>query len=195
VGCRARVWIQGERKDYYVAEVQLWKMISRVFNEREKSEIVLAIEAFEEALRELDRVRRTSVEPSARARAQLQYERIAQLLELRAWDSACSTHSYRPPRSMRSRSCDFCWGSGAVRASARAAAASIEVPIHPTRRPRRVAAAERSFVSRDRELHRGRLDAGRRGRSCFGHDDAHAGGRRLGKEASMIRRASVSSRR
>lgn len=81
-GVVRRVWIQGERKDYYVAEVQLWKMISRVFNEREKSEIVLAIEAFEEALRELDRVRRTSVEPSARARAQLQYERIAQLLEL-----------------------------------------------------------------------------------------------------------------
>ena len=36
-GIVRRVWVQGERRDFYVAEVQLWKMISRVFSEREKA--------------------------------------------------------------------------------------------------------------------------------------------------------------
>ncbi len=81
-GVVRKVWIQGERKDFYTAEVQLWRMISRVFNEREKSEIIAAIDAFEEALRQLDRIRKTSTDPAARARAELQHERISQLLEL-----------------------------------------------------------------------------------------------------------------
>ena len=55
-GVVRKVWIQGERKDFYAAEVQLWRMISRVFNERERSEIIAAIDAFEEALRQLDRI-------------------------------------------------------------------------------------------------------------------------------------------
>ena len=81
-GVVRKVWIQGERKDFYTAEVQLWRMISRVFNEREKSEVIGAIEAFEEALRQLDRVRKTGADTATRARAELQYERISQLLEL-----------------------------------------------------------------------------------------------------------------
>jgi DNA-binding transcriptional regulator GbsR (MarR family) len=81
-GVVRRVWIQGERKDFYTAEVQLWRMISRVFNEREKSEVTAAIDAFEEALEKLDRIRRTSTDAAARARAELQHERISQLLEL-----------------------------------------------------------------------------------------------------------------
>jgi DNA-binding transcriptional regulator GbsR (MarR family) len=81
-GVVRRVWIQGERKDFYTAEVQLWRMISRVFNERERSEILAAIDAFEEALRQLDRTRKTSADPVVRARAELQHERISQLLEL-----------------------------------------------------------------------------------------------------------------
>ena len=81
-GVVRRVWIQGERRDFYTAEVQLWRMISRVFNERERSEIIAAIEAFEEALRQLDRTRKTGADPAARARAEVQHERISQLLEL-----------------------------------------------------------------------------------------------------------------
>ena len=80
-GVVRKVWVQGERKDFYAAEVQLWRMISRVFNEREKAEIEAAIEAFEEALREVDDLRKSS-DPKARARAELQHERISQLLEL-----------------------------------------------------------------------------------------------------------------
>jgi DNA-binding transcriptional regulator GbsR (MarR family) len=81
-GVVRRVWIQGERKDFYTAEVQLWRMISRVFNEREKSEVLAAIEAFEDALQKLERTSRTSSDPAVRARAQLQHERISRLLEL-----------------------------------------------------------------------------------------------------------------
>ena len=80
-GVVRKVWVQGERKDFYTAEVQLWRMISRVFNEREKSEIVMAIEAFEEALVEVGKLRHSS-DPKTRARAELQHERITQLLEL-----------------------------------------------------------------------------------------------------------------
>jgi DNA-binding transcriptional regulator GbsR (MarR family) len=80
-GVVRKVWVQGERKDFYTAEVQLWRMISRVFNEREKSEIVMAIEAFEEALGEVSKQRHSS-DPKVRAKAELQYDRIKQLLEL-----------------------------------------------------------------------------------------------------------------
>ena len=80
-GVVRKVWVQGERKDFFTAEVHLWRMISRVFNEREKSEVVLAIEAFEEALVEVGKLRHAG-DPKTRARAELQYERIKQLLEL-----------------------------------------------------------------------------------------------------------------
>jgi DNA-binding transcriptional regulator GbsR (MarR family) len=80
-GVVRKVWVQGERKDFFVAEVQLWKMISRVFGERERVEIVSAIEAFEAALRALDRAGTPTVEAD-RLRAELQRERITQLLEL-----------------------------------------------------------------------------------------------------------------
>ena len=81
-GVVRKVWIQGERKDFYAAEVQLWRMISRVFNEREKSEVIAAVDELEDALRQLDRLRKTAADASTRARAELQHERITQLLEL-----------------------------------------------------------------------------------------------------------------
>ncbi len=80
-GVVRKVWVQGERKDFYAAEVQLWRMISRVLSEREKSEIVMAIESFEEALATLTTLR-ASADPETRARAELQHQRITQLLEL-----------------------------------------------------------------------------------------------------------------
>src|SRR5215472_1123997 len=80
-GVVRKVWVQGERKDFFTAEVHLWRMISRVFNEREKAEVTSAIEAFEEALAEVES-QRTSPDPKLRARAELQHERILHLLEL-----------------------------------------------------------------------------------------------------------------
>src|SRR5207237_8974108 len=59
-GVVRKVWVQGERKEFYGAEVQLWRMISRVFNEREKAEIMVAIDSFTEALAQVERSRATS---------------------------------------------------------------------------------------------------------------------------------------
>ena len=80
-GVVRKVWVQGERKDFYAAEVQLWRMISRVFSERERAEIVAAIEAFEEALAQVEKMRQAP-DAKARAKAELQKERIGHLLEL-----------------------------------------------------------------------------------------------------------------
>ena len=80
-GVVRKVWIQGERKDFYAAEVHLWRMISRVFNEREKAEIIAAIDAFEDALLHVGE-QRHAADPKVRAKAVLQHERIAHLLEL-----------------------------------------------------------------------------------------------------------------
>jgi DNA-binding transcriptional regulator GbsR (MarR family) len=80
-GVVRRVWLEGQRREFYAAEVALWRMISRVFREREKVEVAAAIASFEEALVEVDRLR-ASRHPAERARAELQHARITQLLEL-----------------------------------------------------------------------------------------------------------------
>ena len=80
-GVVRKVWVQGDRRDFFTAEVQLWKMISRVFNEREKVEVENAIEAFEEALVTLEPLKKSD-DPKVRAKAELQSERIANLLDL-----------------------------------------------------------------------------------------------------------------
>ncbi len=79
-GVVKRVWVPGERRDYFTAEVQLWKMISRVMAEREGGEISAAIDAFEEALASLEKHLEGS--DAERARAELQRSRIQALLDL-----------------------------------------------------------------------------------------------------------------
>jgi DNA-binding transcriptional regulator GbsR (MarR family) len=81
-GVVRKVWVQGERKDFYAAEVQLWRMISRVLGEREKAEVVHAIDSFEDALASLERSKTGREDAKTRARVELQRERIGQLLEL-----------------------------------------------------------------------------------------------------------------
>jgi DNA-binding transcriptional regulator GbsR (MarR family) len=80
-GVVRKVWIQGDRRDHFAAEVQLWRMISRVLSERERTEIVVFMETCEEALRFLE----TKVgghDAKDRAKAQLQIERIKGLYDL-----------------------------------------------------------------------------------------------------------------
>jgi DNA-binding transcriptional regulator GbsR (MarR family) len=77
-GVVRKIWRQGDRHDYYEAESSLWKMISRVLRERERAEVVGAIEAFEDALAALKR----RDDPEAASRMNIQRERIEQLLEL-----------------------------------------------------------------------------------------------------------------
>jgi DNA-binding transcriptional regulator GbsR (MarR family) len=59
-GVVKKVWVQGERRDYYAAEVGLWRMISRVLGERERAEIISAVDAFERAVEVLEDRRRSS---------------------------------------------------------------------------------------------------------------------------------------
>lgn len=75
-----KYWVQGERRDHYVAESNLWKMISRVLRERERGEVESAIEAFEQALQSVERRRVKSRQEQKRAA--VQRERIGRLLEL-----------------------------------------------------------------------------------------------------------------
>jgi DNA-binding transcriptional regulator GbsR (MarR family) len=78
-GVVKKVWIQGERRDHYAAEGNFWKMISRVFNERERVEILDAIDIMEDAIRFL---KDKAEEPDQRERAQFEEERIRELLDL-----------------------------------------------------------------------------------------------------------------
>lgn len=82
-GVTRKLWVQGDRRDFYEAEANIWKMVSRVIRERELAEIVQAIEAFEEALVALDHQGEGAPAELADAqRSQVQRKRIEQLLEL-----------------------------------------------------------------------------------------------------------------
>src|SRR4051812_27649958 len=80
-GVVKRVWIHGQRRDFFVAESNLWKMISRVFRERELVEVLEAISAMESALSSLDD-KVASKNAVVRARAEAQKARIQRLLDL-----------------------------------------------------------------------------------------------------------------
>jgi len=69
-----KAWVVGERREHYEAETSIWKMVSRVFRERELRWIHTAREAFEAAVKE----QRSGSE----ARRALIAHRIAGLAEL-----------------------------------------------------------------------------------------------------------------
>lgn len=80
-GVVRKVWIQGARRDFFTAEANLWKMVSRVFRERELVEVHEAIASLESALEALD-ARGPAKTPEEQRRAEVQRERIKKLLEL-----------------------------------------------------------------------------------------------------------------
>jgi HTH-type transcriptional regulator, glycine betaine synthesis regulator len=80
-GVVKKIWVHGQRRDHYVAESNLWKMISRVFRERELVEVLEAIAAMESAIGSLDD-KLSAADPQVRARAETQKARIERLLEL-----------------------------------------------------------------------------------------------------------------
>lgn len=53
-GVVKKAWVPGERRDYYEPETSIWKMVSRVFRERELQQIKSALELFETAIARLD---------------------------------------------------------------------------------------------------------------------------------------------
>jgi DNA-binding transcriptional regulator GbsR (MarR family) len=75
------VWLTGDRAEHFEAETNLWKMISRVLEERERKEIVAAREAFEKAAALLKQAR-VDADPAARALAKMRHARVEGLLEL-----------------------------------------------------------------------------------------------------------------
>jgi DNA-binding transcriptional regulator GbsR (MarR family) len=81
-GVVKKVWVQGERKDYFTAELALWRMISRVLGERERAEIEAATEAFERAFEQLSSLRASTGGSDRAARADFQARRVKALLDL-----------------------------------------------------------------------------------------------------------------
>lgn len=62
-----KTWRPGERRDYYEAEISVWKMVSRVFRERELVFVRDAIDAFSAALVHIDKAKaRASVDDKRR---------------------------------------------------------------------------------------------------------------------------------
>ena len=80
-GTVRKVWIQGARRDHFTAEGDLWKMVSRVFRERELVEVHEVVASLEGALDALER-RPPPEDDAQRQRGEVQRERIRQLLEL-----------------------------------------------------------------------------------------------------------------
>ena len=78
-GVVKKVWLQGERRDHYAAEGNFWKMISRVFNERERVEVLDAIDIMEDAI---DFLKEKAREPDSKERAEFQEARVRELLDL-----------------------------------------------------------------------------------------------------------------
>jgi DNA-binding transcriptional regulator GbsR (MarR family) len=52
-GIVKKAWVVGERREHYEAETSIWKMVSRVFRERELNWIKSALDAFQSAGNEL----------------------------------------------------------------------------------------------------------------------------------------------
>lgn len=56
-GVVKKAWVPGERREFYEPETSIWKMVSRVFRERELVQIREAIEVFDTALADLRKTR------------------------------------------------------------------------------------------------------------------------------------------
>ena len=68
----------GDRREYFEAETDIWKMVSRVLRERELSQIDRAVEVFDRARERLTR----AVPPGEQARIARMVDRIARLGDL-----------------------------------------------------------------------------------------------------------------
>jgi DNA-binding transcriptional regulator GbsR (MarR family) len=80
-GAVKKSWVPGERRDFYEAETSIWKMVSRVFRERELRQINGAIETFDQATAALTAQQAANPGEDA-ARLALALERIGGLMAL-----------------------------------------------------------------------------------------------------------------
>lgn len=52
------VWVKGDRKDYYEAEIDFWKIVRGVLREREKKEFDLALDSVSSLLNKAEQARK-----------------------------------------------------------------------------------------------------------------------------------------
>jgi DNA-binding transcriptional regulator GbsR (MarR family) len=80
-GAVRKTWLPGERKDFYEAESNVWKLLRRVYERRELNLIREASEAFAEAQRQLEGAS-VVLEPRERSRVDYMKRRLARLTAL-----------------------------------------------------------------------------------------------------------------
>jgi DNA-binding transcriptional regulator GbsR (MarR family) len=80
-GVVRKTWRPGERKDFYEAETSIWKMVSRVYREREMGFIREAIDVFEGALKTA-RAARPRAGAEEKRRIKFIEDRLGRLLSL-----------------------------------------------------------------------------------------------------------------
>jgi DNA-binding transcriptional regulator GbsR (MarR family) len=80
-GVVKKAWRPGERRDFYEPEISIWKMVTRVFRERELGYVRTVIESFEELRKLLTRLRANATVEEKR-RLKFMDTRLAALLTL-----------------------------------------------------------------------------------------------------------------
>jgi DNA-binding transcriptional regulator GbsR (MarR family) len=80
-GVVKKMWRPGDRRDWYEPETSIWKMVSRVFRERELAMIRAAIETFDAAIRSAAEAQK-GARPEERKRLRFIADRIHTLLGL-----------------------------------------------------------------------------------------------------------------
>ena len=79
-GVVKKTWVPGERRDYYEPETSIWKMVSRVFRERELTQIRAVIEIFTDTLAELAKDRKRNKFLGERMETLLNLARLGEAL-------------------------------------------------------------------------------------------------------------------
>lgn len=75
------VTVEGDRKEHYEAETNVWRLVAHVLREREKRAVEGALSAFEHALHEM-RAAAVDVDPAVRAQARFRQRRLEMLVGL-----------------------------------------------------------------------------------------------------------------
>jgi HTH-type transcriptional regulator, glycine betaine synthesis regulator len=80
-GVVLKTWKPGDRRDYFQAETSIWKMVTRVFRQRELLQVRAAIETFESTIKALAGAMKTA-KPDDKKRLKFASERLELLLGL-----------------------------------------------------------------------------------------------------------------
>lgn len=73
--------VAGDRKEHYLAETNVWRLVTRVLREREMAQVRAALAVFDRALQDL-RAALADVDPAVKAQARFKARRLERLVEL-----------------------------------------------------------------------------------------------------------------